>query len=108
MAFIHTVRRRGPDPYYRWKVASFTVGAAFGLAGIFTGRDNLVLIAIPILAVGVGLRWLPRRGEPTDTSEDAGETLEEPEAAEHEDAGSAGSPPGVADAQRPPTAAEDR
>ncbi len=23
----------------------------------------MILVAVPILAVGVGLRWLPRRGE---------------------------------------------
>ncbi len=55
--------RRGPDPYYDWKVVLFTAGAAVGLTGIFTNHDNLVLLAMPILAAGVILRWLPRRGD---------------------------------------------
>ncbi len=77
--------RRGPDPYYDWKVGAFAVGAAFGLAGIFTNRDVLVLVAVPILAVGVALRWLPRRG---DASADAAPDDRE-ESAEHERDGEA-------------------
>ena len=60
--FRPTRARRGPDPYYDWKVGAFTLGAALGLAGIFTNRDSLVLVAVPILALGIALRWLPRRG----------------------------------------------
>ncbi len=55
--------RRGPDPYYHWKVIVFSIGAAFGLGGIFTEHDWMILVAVPILAVGVALRWLPRPGE---------------------------------------------
>ena len=29
----------GPDPYYHWKTIVFAIGAAFGLAGIFTDHD---------------------------------------------------------------------
>ncbi len=53
----------GPDPYYHWKAILFAIGAALGLGGIFTDHDWLVLAAIPVLAVGVALRWLPRPGE---------------------------------------------
>ncbi len=60
----------GPDPYYHWKVILFSIGAACGLAAIFTDHDWLILVAVPILAVGVGLRWLPRkgRGAPADAA----------------------------------------
>ncbi len=65
--------RRGPDPYYHWKVALFTLGAAFGLAAIVTEHDWLILVAVPILAVGVGLRWLPRKGEAPADDHDEGD-----------------------------------
>ncbi len=54
--------RHGPDPYYHWKAILFSIGAAFGLGAMITGRDWLILVAVPILAVGVALRWLPREG----------------------------------------------
>ena len=75
---------RGPDPYYHWKTIVFAIGAAFGLAGIFTDHDWLILLAVPILAVGVALRWLPRPGqdeggeEPPDEA-DADEDGQPPE-----------------------------
>ncbi len=74
--------RRGPDPYYHWKVGLFSVGAAFGLGGIFTEHDWMILVAIPVLAVGVGLRWLPRKGEAPleeEEEEDEGDEGEPPE-----------------------------
>lgn len=55
--------RRGPDRFVWWKVASFAVGAALGLAGIFMHVDGLVLAAVVVLAVGVGLRLLAGRGD---------------------------------------------
>ena len=61
--------RRGPDPYQHWKTLLFAIGAALGLAGIFTERDWLILVAIAVLAVGVALRWLPRPGEDDTTHE---------------------------------------
>ncbi len=78
-------QRHGPDPYYHWKVILFSVGAAFGLGAIFTDHDWLILVAVPILAVGVALRWLPggsgRRGEEEDEAEEG-----EPEEGTTEDA----------------------
>ncbi len=50
---------QGADPYYHWKAILFSVGAAFGLGAMVTDRDWLILVAVPVLAVGVGLRWLP-------------------------------------------------
>ncbi len=75
----------GPDPYYHWKVILFSVGAACGLAAIVTGRDWLILVAVPILAVGVGLRWLPRRGEGASDEGPPEEEDEEPEGPEPPD-----------------------
>ena len=69
--------RRGPDPFYRWKVAIFTVGAAVAFVGMFGHHDQLVLVAVPILAVGVAVRWLPRSGGGASAS-----GAEEPEDAE--------------------------
>ncbi len=80
--------RRGPDPYYDWKVALFTAGAAVGLTGIFTNHDALVLLAMPILVLGVILRWLPRPGarqrspEPEDSAHDGEEAESQDEAAD--------------------------
>ncbi len=65
--------RRGPDPYYHWKVIVFSIGAAFGLGGIFTEHDWMILVAIPVLAVGVALRWLPRPGDAAPGRGDDGE-----------------------------------
>jgi len=71
--------RRGPDPYYHWKAILFSIGAAFGLGAMITGRDWLILIAVPVLTVGVALRWLPggtaRRPEEAEEEEE-----EEPDA----------------------------
>ncbi len=72
MGFFRPSReRRGPDPYYHWKAILFAIGAAFGLGGIFTDHDWMVLVAIPVLAVGVALRWLPRPGEDSAAQESA-------------------------------------
>jgi hypothetical protein len=96
--------RRGSDPYYDWKVAAFSLGAAFGLAGIFTNRDYLVLVAVPILALGIALRWLPRRGDTAaddDAADDrADDPDHEPDGGEEppDESGPAEAPP----AQRPP------
>ncbi len=65
----------GPDPYYQWKTILFAIGAALGLGAIFTEHDWLILVAVPVLAVGVALRWLPRHrgGEATGTPEESEE-----------------------------------
>ncbi len=71
--------RRGPDPYYHWKAILFAIGAGFGLAAMVTNHDWLIWVAVPVLAVGVALRWLPRDGEDgepeaDEEAEDAGPT----------------------------------
>lgn len=71
--FRPTRERRGADPYYQWKAILFSIGGGIGLAAIATGHDWLILVAVPILAVGVGLRWLGRRNTATDDDEEPGE-----------------------------------
>ncbi len=61
--------RYGPEPYYHWKVIVFTIGAGMGLFGMISNRDWLVLAAIPVLAVGVALRWFGRRRPGDDSPE---------------------------------------
>lgn len=71
--FRPTRERRGPDPYYYWKAILFSIGGGIGLAAIATGRDWLILVAVPILAVGVGLRWVGRRAPATEDEDDPGD-----------------------------------
>ncbi len=60
--------RGGPDRFLYAKLASFFLGAGFLVAGMTTGRDWAVAVAIGVLLVGVVLRLLSRRdrgdGEP--------------------------------------------
>ncbi len=76
--------RRGPDPYYDWKVALFTGGAALGLTGMFTNHDELILLAVPVLAIGVVLRWLPRRGDAQPPEREESEPELDESAPDHE------------------------
>jgi hypothetical protein len=55
--------RRGPDPYLHWKMLCFALGAAVALAGMITGIDWLILVAVAILVVGIGLRFLRPKEE---------------------------------------------
>ena len=66
--------RYGPDPLYEWKVILFSVGAGMGLFGMISNRDWLVLAAIPVLAVGVTLRWFGRRRSADDAQAEPGES----------------------------------
>ena len=51
----------GPDRFLYAKLASFFLGAGFLVAGMTTGRDWAVAVAIGVLLVGVVLRLLSRR-----------------------------------------------
>jgi hypothetical protein len=51
--------RRGGDPYLKWKVRLFAVGATLGLAGIFLDIRGLIWAAIVVLVVGFLVRFLP-------------------------------------------------
>jgi hypothetical protein len=55
--------RRGPDPHLERKITIFAIGAAFGIAGVATGRSWLTWIGIAILAVGVLLRFRSGRDD---------------------------------------------
>ena len=65
-------RRSGPDRFLYWKMAIFFLGAGFFMAGVATGRDWAVAVAIGVLFVGVVLRFLSRRGG-EEKSSDGGE-----------------------------------
>ncbi len=43
------------------KVILFAIGGGVGLAGMLSGRDWMVVIAIIVLGIGVVLRFLGRR-----------------------------------------------
>ncbi len=57
---ISRERRDGPDRLLPWKLGSFFLGAGFLLAGVTTGRDWAVAVAIGVLLVGVVLRLASR------------------------------------------------
>lgn len=67
--FRPTRERYGPDPFYHWKASLFAIGGGFALAAFATGRDWLILVAIPILVAGVALRWLSGRGSSSQADE---------------------------------------
>jgi len=52
-------RKRGPDPHLDWKVKLFFLGATVAMAGVGLESSLLVGVAIAILLLGVGLRFLP-------------------------------------------------
>lgn len=59
--------RRGPDPYLEWKVGTFVVGAALGIAGIALEARWLVWAALVVLGAGFVLAALGRwRGPDPD------------------------------------------
>ena len=76
MIGISRTPRRGPGRFLVHKVVLLFAGGAVFVAGALLQRDNLVLLAIPILAVGVALRFFEREPEP-DEPEDAGEVGED-------------------------------
>lgn len=53
--------RRGPDPLFPWKISLFTLGAAFGLVGMFTETGWMVVVGIAALAAGALLRLGQRK-----------------------------------------------
>jgi hypothetical protein len=65
-------RRSGPDRFLYAKLAAFFLGAGFFFAGVLTGRDWAVLVAVGVLIVGLGLRFMDRR-EPDGAGEEEAE-----------------------------------
>lgn len=61
--------RRGPDPWVGWKVGLFCAGAALGLVGMAAAERWLVFAAMGVLAVGVGLRFLPPSDEEAEADD---------------------------------------
>jgi hypothetical protein len=71
--------RAGPDPHLDKKLVIFALGAAFGLAGMLTGRRILIVAGIAILASGFLLRLLPPpRTDREDEEPSATDTDREP------------------------------
>jgi hypothetical protein len=62
-------RRSGPDRFLYAKLAAFFLGAGFFFAGVLTGRDWAVLVAVGVLVVGMALRFMDRR-EPDGAGEE--------------------------------------
>ena len=58
--------------HLEWKVRIFGAGALIAVVGMATGQRWLVNVAIAVLVVGVGLRFLDRREEPTEDEEPEG------------------------------------
>ncbi len=52
-------KKRGPDRYLDWRVRLFFVGAVLALLGISLGSSILVGLAIAVLLLGLGFRFLP-------------------------------------------------
>ena len=65
-------RRGGPDRFLYAKVALFFLGAGFFAAGVLTGRDWAVLVAVGVLLVGVLLRLAGGRAQEADREQENG------------------------------------
>jgi len=63
VVIFFTRKKRGPDPHLDWKVRLFSGGAVLALVGLGLESSLLVGLAILILLVGVGLRFLRSGGE---------------------------------------------
>ena len=72
MIFASRRSRKGPDPHLNTKVILFSVGAVLGLAGMALEFPLLVVLAILVLAVGVGLRVFPRGADPPEEADPEG------------------------------------
>jgi len=62
-------RREEPDRFLDWKVRIFFAGALLLMAGVFLGRDVLVLAAAGVLAVGAVIVLITRLRERRRQSE---------------------------------------
>lgn len=63
---IFRISRKPPgesDPYLQWKVRLFMLGAVIAAAGMTTEISWLVWAGVAVLAVGLGLRFLPKRSD---------------------------------------------
>ena len=55
-------RSRRAGPFLAWKVRLFSAGAVLGLAGIALEDRRITGAAIVVLAAGIVLRFMGRRG----------------------------------------------
>lgn len=58
--------------HLEWKVRIFGAGALIAIVGMASGQRWLVNVAIAVLVVGVGLRFVDRRDEPAEEEEPEG------------------------------------
>ncbi|MGQ0561074.1 MAG: hypothetical protein ACT443_04275 [Gemmatimonadota bacterium] len=63
MIFRPSRERRGDDRFCEAKATLFVLGASAGIVGMVTERTWLVYVAIVLVAAGVLLRLVARRGE---------------------------------------------
>ncbi|HSG49005.1 MAG TPA: hypothetical protein VLA43_14385 [Longimicrobiales bacterium] len=63
-------RGGGSGGHLEWRARILGVGAVVALAGIGTEREWLVNVAIGILVLGFGLRFLPGGGDEGDSGSD--------------------------------------
>jgi membrane protein implicated in regulation of membrane protease activity len=80
--------RRGEDAWLGQKILYFVVGAALGVAGMITGLQWIVWLAIAVLAVGLILRIAGRRAA-------AAHARREPEQESEQEAGAPGPSDGI-------------
>lgn len=50
---------RGPDPWLKWKVRLFQVGAVLAVIGMVAEENWVVAAGTVVLAVGFSLRFVP-------------------------------------------------
>lgn len=67
---------RGPDPFLHWKVQILLGAGLLAFLGIGMESSLLVGLAIVLLLVGVGLRFIGRRHRRETTEGDVEETDE--------------------------------
>jgi len=66
-------RSRRAGRYLEWKVRLFTVGALLALVGMYLEQRWMTGAAIGVLALGMGLRFLPGGRERHGTDVDDGD-----------------------------------
>lgn len=59
--FFASRSRRGPDRFLGWKTGSLFGGIGLGLLGMTLQSRWIVSVAILVVLVGFGLRFLPHR-----------------------------------------------
>ena len=62
--------RKGPDPYLEWRVRLLFAGGGVALVGIALESRIVVGVAIAILTVGMGLRFVGGRENGAGLDED--------------------------------------